>query len=117
MAAIVPHALTMVCKKCEKKLGTLATSDPFAKRGATSIKTSAAGPIRKETNKLLSAKAKMAGLKGGVGSPYQTKCRICKQGVHQAHSHYCQQCSYKNGICAMCGAQILDISGYKQSSK
>ncbi|CAH3159970.1 unnamed protein product, partial [Pocillopora meandrina] len=51
-------------------------------------------------------------------NPYTTfnKCRICKQTVHQAHSHYCQSCAYKKGICAMCGKQVLDTSNYRQTS-
>lgn len=81
-------------------------------------------------------------------TPYTkfTKCKICKQTVHQAGSHYCQGmypthllpltqpgytssvcvlmalslcvagCAYKKGICAMCGKQILDVKDYKQSS-
>ncbi|CAH3140787.1 unnamed protein product [Porites lobata] len=33
-------------------------------------------------------------------NPYTTfnKCRICKQTVHQVHSHYCQSCAYKKGL-------------------
>ncbi|KAL9954342.1 hypothetical protein ACROYT_G041866 [Oculina patagonica] len=53
-----------------------------------------------------------------VFNPYSTfnKCKICKQTVHQAHSHYCQGCAYKKGICAMCGKQVLDTSNYRQTS-
>lgn len=52
-------------------------------------------------------------------NPYEasaTKCRICKQQVHQQGAHYCQPCAYKNGICAMCGIKVLDTKNYKQSS-
>ena len=27
-----------------------------------------------------------------------------------------QGCAYQKGICAMCGKQILDVAGYKQST-
>ena len=36
--------------------------------------------------------------------------------VHQVNSHYCQECAYKKGICAMCGHKIIDTSKYRQSS-
>jgi len=29
--------------------------------------------------------------------PYSIKCKVCKQKIHQAGSHYCQQCAYKLG--------------------
>ncbi|KAI8592363.1 PDZ-binding protein [Geranomyces variabilis] len=124
----------MVCKKCEKKLTTLATSDPFAKsssntggssgggKASSSSSSAAAGPTRKiNENKLLSSKAKFGGVKGGASGnkfmPYESKCKICKQRCHQMGSRYCQACSYKNGICAMCGISVLDTSGYKMASK
>ncbi|TPX61469.1 hypothetical protein PhCBS80983_g01024 [Powellomyces hirtus] len=121
----------MVCKKCEKKLSTLATSDPFAKQNSgssskpgssssTSSSTASTTARKINENKLLSSKAKLSSMKG-MGSnkfmPYETKCKVCKQRVHQHGSRYCQQCAYKNGICAMCGVQILDTSGYKMASK
>ena len=66
-------------------------------------------------------------------NPYErfNKCGICKQTVHQKHSHYCQQCAYKNGatthlrcvathsstgICAMCGVKVADTTGQRMSS-
>jgi len=44
-----------------------------------------------------------------------SKCKLCKSALHQP-GHYCQACSYKKGICAMCGVKILDTKFYKQSS-
>jgi hypothetical protein len=40
------------------------------------------------------------GLTGLRFNPYEdiAKCKICKSKVHQAHSKYCQQCSYKLGL-------------------
>ncbi|CAI7933936.1 unnamed protein product [Closterium sp. NIES-54] len=43
------------------------------------------------------------------------KCIICKQQLHQ-EGKYCHLCSYKKGVCAMCGKQVLDTSMYKQSA-
>ena len=36
-------------------------------------------------------------------NPLARNCRICKCKVHQAGSHYCNDCAYQKGICAMCG--------------
>jgi hypothetical protein len=44
------------------------------------------------------------------------RCKICKTKVHQVGSHYCQECAYKKGICAMCGVKMLSTKNYKQSS-
>ena len=35
-------------------------------------------------------------------NPYEklAKCKVCKQKVHQKHSHYCNQCAYKLGVFA-----------------
>ncbi|EGF84466.1 hypothetical protein BATDEDRAFT_8669 [Batrachochytrium dendrobatidis JAM81] len=100
----------MVCIKCEKKLAALATPDKW-KDGSLNVIVGSSGRKLNE-NKLLSSKAKVA-----KSMPYQKRCKICKETVNQASAHYCQGCAYKNGICAMCGVQILDTRGYKQSSK
>ncbi|KAI9204245.1 PDZ-binding protein [Polychytrium aggregatum] len=99
----------MVCAKCERKLGTLAAPDTW-KEGSSNAKVGSSGRKLNE-NKLLSGRSRQK------FSPYEAKCRICKQNVHQRGSFYCQGCAYKNGICAMCGVQILDTKMYKQSSK
>ena len=46
--------------------------------------------------------------------PYAAKCTVCKSALHQ-QAIYCQSCAYSKGVCAMCGKQILDTTGYKQS--
>ncbi|KAI9141351.1 cysteine-rich PDZ-binding protein-like protein [Paraphysoderma sedebokerense] len=99
----------MVCKKCEKKLAKTATSDVWkdGSRNAT------IGKDRKLNENKLLTKGKAA----ARFNPYSSKCKICKQTVHQQGSNYCQSCAYKEGICAMCGVKILDTSGYKMSSK
>ena len=43
------------------------------------------------------------------------KCKTCKSTLHQPEALYCQGCAYSKGICALCGAQILDTEKYKQS--
>ncbi len=69
-------------------------------------------------------------------SPYTTKftkCKLCKGSIHQPGSTYCQGlllyfywlyewllfvvgCSYKLGICGMCGVKILQTKNYRQSA-
>ncbi|XP_071962308.1 cysteine-rich PDZ-binding protein-like [Antedon mediterranea] len=105
----------MVCEKCQKKLGRIATPDPWKAKGASSSsgggKMTSCGRKLGENKLLTASKSKY--------SPYNksfVKCRICKQSVHQVGSHYCQGCAYKKGICAMCGKKILDTKNYKQTS-
>lgn len=99
----------MVCEKCQKKLGRVITPDTW-KEGARNT-TESGGRSINENKALTSKKSRF--------NPYTTKfdkCRICKQTVHQSGSYYCQQCSYKKGICSMCGVKILDTKGYRQSA-
>ena len=98
----------MVCEKCEKKLSKVITPDPW-KSGARN--TTEGGGRKVGENKALTARSR--------ASPYTTAfncCRICRQKVHQAGSHYCQACAYKKAICAMCGVKMLNTKNYKQSS-
>ncbi|CAG2061035.1 unnamed protein product [Timema podura] len=100
---------TMVCDKCEKKLGRVITPDPW-KSGARNTVESGGRKIG-ENKAITGNKSRF--------SPYTAKfetCRICRQKVHQVGSHYCQACAYKKGICAMCGKKLLDTKNYKQSS-
>nr|CAD7195050.1 unnamed protein product [Timema douglasi] len=100
---------TMVCEKCEKKLGRVITPDPW-KSGARNTVESGGRKIG-ENKAITGNKSRF--------SPYTAKfetCRICRQKVHQVGSHYCQACAYKKGICAMCGKKLLDTKNYKQSS-
>ncbi|KAI9361199.1 PDZ-binding protein [Zopfochytrium polystomum] len=99
----------MVCSKCEKKLGTVAAPDPWKSGSNNATAGSSGRPVN--ANKLLSSKNK------NRFAPYEVKCKTCKARVHQQGSNYCQACAYKQGICAMCGVQILDVKMYKQSTK
>jgi cysteine-rich PDZ-binding protein len=99
----------MVCDKCQQKLGKVITPDTW-KSGARN--TLESGGRKLNENKALTARKTRF-------SPYTSKfekCKICKQTVHQAESHYCQSCAYKLGICSMCGIKILDTKGYRQTS-
>merc|ERR1719433_1862153 len=101
----------MVCEKCEKKgkLGKVIVADPW-KSGSRN--QTEGGGRKVGENKLLTSKKNRF-------NPYQDnfeKCRICKTKVHQIKAHYCQECAYKKGICAMCGIKILKTKNYKQSS-
>lgn len=80
----------MVCEKCQKNLGKVITPDTW-KQGARNT-TESGGRMVNENKALTSKKNKF--------NPYTTsfkKCGICKTIVHQAGSHYCQQCAYKKG--------------------
>ncbi|KAI3387316.1 hypothetical protein SNEBB_002330 [Seison nebaliae] len=113
----------MVCNKCEKKLNRLATPDPWkgSKKGGTlSTGGGSGGAITSSKvingNKLLSSKntrfhpyAKPS--KDKPTSQFR-KCRICADSIHLTGAYYCQKCSYKKGICAMCGAKVSEIKNY-----
>ncbi|PVZ99840.1 hypothetical protein BB558_004125 [Smittium angustum] len=98
----------MVCNKCQKKLGKVVTPDKW-KEGSSNYKIGVNRKIGE--NKLLSKPS------SSRFAPYMKKCKLCKSALHQEHSNYCQSCAYKKGICAMCGAQVLDTSKYKMSAK
>ncbi|WWC71930.1 uncharacterized protein I206_105889 [Kwoniella pini CBS 10737] len=105
----------MVCKKCEKKLSTVAAPDPFKPSSSTRVIGE---------NKLLSSRAKSSpyakpgtGLKKGNINPYKN-CIDCKQPAQQNNATRCQKCAYKKGLCAICGTLVLtDIGRYKQTAK
>ncbi|PCH36337.1 hypothetical protein WOLCODRAFT_134203, partial [Wolfiporia cocos MD-104 SS10] len=99
----------MVCKKCEGKLSKLAAPDPF-KSSSASIKE---GSRKVGENKLLTR----PGSSKNRFQPYQGKCRDCKSSVTQNKAKYCHGCAYKRGVCAICGKQVLDTTGYAMSSK
>jgi len=100
----------MVCKDCEKKLGTVICPDTW-KDGAKNAEAGQTG--RKVGQNML--------LKKGVPKPaakaatYTSKCGICKVALHQPGA-YCNNCAYKKGICSMCGKAIINTKFYKQST-
>merc|ERR1712203_519810 len=123
------------------KLGKVINPDPWKAGSSNNTTPGAAGGSRKVgENKLLTSRKNRF---NPVDSDFK-KCRICKQKekllrtggrvdgdskvlqevladlkiellVHQVNSHYCQECAYKKGICAMCGHKIIDTSKYRQS--
>lgn len=103
----------MVCEKCEKKLSTIITPDTW-KDGARN--TLESGGRKLNENKLLSQTSKTRMASGSSSSCQFRDCRICKAKCHQIGSYYCQHCSYKKGICSMCGIKIANIKDHNQSS-
>ncbi|MFH4977591.1 hypothetical protein AB6A40_004300 [Gnathostoma spinigerum] len=100
----------MVCESCSKKLGKIATIDPYR----TKFRNEGLGPIARagNENKILTTKKDRY-------QPYSKefkKCRICKTQVHQVGSNYCQQCAYQKAICAICGKKLANTKKYKMSS-
>lgn len=84
----------MVCAKCESKVASLAVADKWR-----------AGEV--------------AGRKpgGGGATGAMHTCRACKAVIHMPGANYCQQCAYRNGICAMCGVRVLDTALYQMSGR
>lgn len=105
----------MVCEKCEKKLSTIITPDSW-KVGARN--TLESGGRKLNENKLLSqaAKTRLASGSSATSTGLQFRdCRICKVKCHMAGYYYCQQCSFKKGICSMCGIKIANTKDHNQS--
>ena len=103
----------MVCEKCERKLSAIITPDTW-KEGARN--TLESGGRKLNENKLLSQNAKTKQATSSSGTLFRD-CRICKAKCHQIGSYYCQSCSFKKGICAMCGIKIASTLSHNQSAK
>lgn len=90
----------MVCEKCETKLKRVVTADVWKHQGRTSDKAGTSAGRKINENKALSSRH----------DPLQAnkfrKCRICQSKIHQ-EGYYCQNCSYKKGIC---GNQTYNIN-------
>ncbi|CAO3650974.1 unnamed protein product [Mucor hiemalis] len=104
----------MVCKRCEKKLATLAAPDKW-KDGSKNVVAGLSGR-KLNQNKLLSRSAKIK------FDPLKSKCKILNlNAIKTKHTivkvEKVSHCAYKKGICALCGKQVLDTSSYKQSAK
>lgn len=103
----------MVCEKCEVKLTKIITPDTW-KEGARNTLESGGRLINE--NKLLTQKSNLLIATGSSKVSQYKDCRICKLKLHQLGAYYCQQCSYKKGICSMCGVKIAKVAQYNQSS-
>lgn len=99
----------MVCSKCEKKLAKLANPDVWREGGRNSTMYGKSGGRVIGENMLLKHKAR------DKANPYQSKCKTCKCSVHQ-QGVYCSECAYKNGLCAMCGKKMVDVSNHLQTT-
>eukprot|EP00936_MAST-01D_sp_MAST-1D-sp1_P000588 g588.t1 len=79
----------MVCAECEEKLSKVIVPDKWRDGARNTTGARSIGVPSRFA----------AGVRG---------CRICKQKVSQ-DAHYCQQCAFQNGICAMCGKSVADL--------
>ena len=113
----------MVCTKCETKLNKLSTPGirfkqtsklkaEDEKKEQTKQEEEKQEMIKDDANKLLSKKRAENRFE-----PLGAKCRICKVAKLLAGHYYCQHCSYKKGICSMCGKKIIDVREFKQMNK
>ncbi|EGD97499.1 cript family protein [Trichophyton tonsurans CBS 112818] len=114
----------MVCSKCQKKVAKTELVTPAVKkksemyygshlgssaggggtRGGDSKKSSATlGNTGVSKNKLLSKKAQ------NPYAAYSNSCESCSSKTSQGWK-YCQTCSYRKQLCAMCG-KSLNASG------
>ena len=87
-----------------------ATPNPWKAAQASGKSTSSGRTVGE--NKLLSSKKN----RYNPTTSEFTRCRICKTKVHQVGARFCQECSYKKAICAMCGIKMMSTKNYKQSS-
>ncbi|KAJ4456987.1 putative cysteine-rich PDZ-binding protein [Paratrimastix pyriformis] len=92
----------MVCEKCEAKLRSVAAPERW-REGSRNI----AGQGRRIGGNKLAERRFV---------PINAHCIVCHAQLSQNYK-YCQFCAYKNGLCAMCGARILDTRPYKQISR
>jgi hypothetical protein len=103
--SIVRYYLEMPCQDCEKKQSKgLITPDRW-KVGAKNTITGSQGRKLNE-NKLLTKHNPVT----------DNKCITCKKQLN-TRGKYCQQCSYKKGLCSLCGKKILDTQMYRQTTK
>ena len=51
-----------------------------------------------------------------TGTKYSVrKCKLCPSStIQDPKANYCQSCSYKHGICSICGTKTLDTSLHRQ---
>lgn len=118
----------MVCKTCEAKLSKVAASDPYRNRNAQGTLVASGSKIKSPSGGVGKASEgssslggrkvgenKLLGAKNRYNPLGMTKCTICKGTVQQDRSKYCQGCSFKRGVCSMCGKPILDANVKKMS--
>ncbi|KAH9815379.1 hypothetical protein DFH28DRAFT_1221032 [Melampsora americana] len=115
----------MVCEKCNKKLNKNSLATPEV-RGIAGSSNQIQNQSRKiGENKLLSSKNRYTPYQSSSSSSKSKsnpligigKCLTCKSSVARAGAKYCQNCSFKKGICGMCGKLVTDITYSKQTAK
>ncbi|KAK2879517.1 hypothetical protein FQN49_000791 [Arthroderma sp. PD_2] len=108
----------MVCSKCQKKVAKTELATPAVKRksemyygshlassggggtsGGDSKKSATLGNTGVSKNKLLSKKAQ------NPYAAYSSSCETCSTKTNQGWK-YCQKCSYRKHVCAMCGKSL-----------
>ncbi|EEQ31093.1 hypothetical protein McanMca71_003636 [Microsporum canis] len=110
----------MVCSKCQKKVAKTELATPAVKRksemyyGSPMSSSAGGGGARSgdskkssatlgntgvSKNKLLSKKAQ------NPYAAYSSSCESCSTKTNQGWK-YCQKCSYRKHVCAMCGKSL-----------
>ena len=100
----------MVCSKCEKKLSRGIHQEMWKEGSRQTIES---GGRKINQNMALSGKKRWTPYGGATGG---SKCKICKQSMHQA-GIYCQKCAYHKGMCSMCGVKVMDTTFYNMGGE
>ncbi|KAJ8603803.1 hypothetical protein CTAYLR_000217 [Chrysophaeum taylorii] len=93
----------MVCKDCEKKLSKVIVPDVYKVGARNTTGGEDGGRATGYRNSLLQVRGADQRFMAGTRA-----CRICKTKVAQ-DAHYCQDCAFHHGICAMCGKRVDDL--------
>ncbi|KAI9629425.1 hypothetical protein KEM48_012892 [Puccinia striiformis f. sp. tritici PST-130] len=119
--------------KCEKKLSKNSLATPEV-RGIAGSNTAPISKRKIGENKLLSSKNRYtpyASSSSSSSKPNQPphsligRCLTCKANVARPSAKYCQPCAYTHnacflyyqGLCAMCGKMVIDVTYSQQCSK
>ena len=103
-------SVAMVCSKCEKKLSRGIHQEMWKEGSRQTIES---GGRKINQNMALSGKKRWTPYGGATGG---SKCKICKQSMHQA-GIYCQKCAYHKGMCSMCGVKVMDTTFYNMGGE
>lgn len=93
----------MVCQDCERKLSKVIVPDKWKDGARNTTGGEDGGRATSYRNSLLQVRGKEQRFQAGVRA-----CRICRSKVAQ-DAHYCQECAFHKGICAMCGKRVDDL--------
>jgi len=98
----------MVCQKCEKKLANLANPDVWRDGG----KNNTTGYGKDGGGRKIGENMLLKNMKHGRAAPFIKKCRGCKKSMHQ-EGQYCSACAHQQGLCAICGKKMVDVSAFR----